>query len=182
VLRRAGADVIDLAGPPGLPVAAAAVASPLDAGRFDLVAVVHAESATGILNPLEEIVAHARAHGALTVVDAVASVGGHALDVDALGVNVAVLGPQKALGGQAGGFGAVGLAGDMGARRRRSSRSATSAPSGSMPAAAPCRARPRRLSSTPSPRRSPGSRPKAPSRSAPATPAPPRPLAAERGC
>ena len=43
-----------------------------------------------------------RAHGALLVVDAVASVGGHALDVDALGIDVAVIGPQKALGGQAG--------------------------------------------------------------------------------
>ena len=34
--------------------------------------------------------------------DAVASVGGHALDVDALGADLVVIGPQKALGGQAG--------------------------------------------------------------------------------
>lgn len=101
-LRRAGAGVQDLIAPPGQPVAAGAVAQALAAGRFDLVAVVHAESAYGILNPLEDIAALTRARGALLVVDAVASVGGHALDVDALGVDVAVIGPQKALGGQAG--------------------------------------------------------------------------------
>lgn len=102
-LRRAGAEVVDLtAATPGKPVTAQAVQDALAAGRFGLLSLVHAESATGILNPLEAIISAARAHGALTVVDGVASVGGHALDVDALGIDVAVIGPQKALGGQAG--------------------------------------------------------------------------------
>ncbi|MFD1882853.1 aminotransferase class V-fold PLP-dependent enzyme [Paracoccus pacificus] len=102
-LRRAGAEVVDLmAALPGQPVTAAEVEQALSGGRFDLVAVVHAESAYGILNPLPEIAALVRAHGALLVVDAVASVGGHALAVDDLGVDVAVIGPQKSLGGQAG--------------------------------------------------------------------------------
>ncbi|MBP7241897.1 aminotransferase class V-fold PLP-dependent enzyme [Amaricoccus sp.] len=101
-LRRAGATAVELVAAPGRPVEAAAVAVALASGRFDLVTIVHAESATGILNPLEEVVALARSHGALVVVDAVASVGGHALDVDAAGIDVAVIGPQKALGGQAG--------------------------------------------------------------------------------
>uniref|UniRef100_UPI0026214F07 aminotransferase class V-fold PLP-dependent enzyme n=1 Tax=uncultured Amaricoccus sp. TaxID=339341 RepID=UPI0026214F07 len=101
-LRRAGAEVADLAAPEGQPVAAAALAEALAGARFDLVALVHAESAFGILNPLEEAAALAKAQGALLVVDAVASFGGHPLDVDALGIDVAVIGPQKALGGQAG--------------------------------------------------------------------------------
>lgn len=102
-LRRAGAQVVDLtATSPGKPITVQAVEDALAGGRFDLVALVHAESATGILNPLEAIITAARAHGALTVVDGVASVGGHALDVDALGIDVAVIGLQKALGGQAG--------------------------------------------------------------------------------
>lgn len=101
-LRRAGAEVVEVAGPPGLPVTADQVARALDGGPFDLVAMVHAESATGILNPLENIASLVRAQGALFVVDAVASVGGHPLEVDALGIDVAVIGPQKALGGQAG--------------------------------------------------------------------------------
>jgi aspartate aminotransferase-like enzyme len=101
-LRRTGAEVRDLVAAPGRPVAIDALAAALGEGRFDLVAMVHAESAYGVLNPLEAAAGLARAHGALLVVDAVASVGGHALDVDALGIDVAVIGPQKGLGGQAG--------------------------------------------------------------------------------
>lgn len=101
-LRRAGAEVEEVSGPPGLPVTAGQVSKALEGGRFDLVALVHAESATGILNPIEAIAELVRSQDALLVVDAVASVGGHPLDVDALGIDVAVIGPQKALGGQAG--------------------------------------------------------------------------------
>ncbi|MCA0921294.1 pyridoxal-phosphate-dependent aminotransferase family protein [Pseudooceanicola nanhaiensis] len=99
-LRRGGSDVTDLRATPGKPITVEAVQA---AGTgFDLVAVVHAESATGILNPLPEIAAFAKAQGALMVVDAVASFGGHALDVDALGLDVVVTGMQKSPGGQAG--------------------------------------------------------------------------------
>jgi aspartate aminotransferase-like enzyme len=102
-LRRAGADVLDVAAVTGLPVTTEAFAAALDARpRTNLVALVHAESASAILNPLAEIAALARRRGAMVVVDAVASVGGHALDVDALGIDIAVIGPQKALGGSAG--------------------------------------------------------------------------------
>jgi len=101
-LRRGGATVIDLAAAPGRPIAAEAVVAALAGTHVDLVALVHAESATGILNPLEAIADIARAAGALLVVDAVASFGGHALDVDALGADIVAVGPQKALGGGAG--------------------------------------------------------------------------------
>ncbi|MDC7746069.1 pyridoxal-phosphate-dependent aminotransferase family protein [Rhizobium binxianense] len=102
-LRRGGAAVADIVAERGLPIEIEAVAKALDAGpRIDVLALVHAESASGILNPLPEILALARAHGIVTVVDAVASVGGHQLDVDGLGIDIAVIGPQKALGGPAG--------------------------------------------------------------------------------
>jgi len=102
-LRRGGANVIDIAAQPGLPVEARAIAVALDANPdVNVLALVHAESASGILNPLPEIAALAKARGIVTAVDAVASVGGHALDVDALGIDIAVIGPQKALGGPAG--------------------------------------------------------------------------------
>ncbi|EJB02011.1 serine-pyruvate aminotransferase/archaeal aspartate aminotransferase [Rhizobium leguminosarum bv. trifolii WSM597] len=102
-LRRRGAVVQDIVAEPGLPIEIEAVARALDAGpHIDVLAVVHAESASGILNPLPEILALARARGIATVVDAVASVGGHRLDVDDLGIDIAVIGPQKALGGPAG--------------------------------------------------------------------------------
>ncbi|MBY5361470.1 alanine--glyoxylate aminotransferase family protein [Rhizobium leguminosarum] len=101
-LRRGGAAVADIVAEPGLPVEIERVAKALQTPKIDVLALVHAESASGILNPLPEILALARARGIVTVVDAVASVGGHGLDVDDLGIDIAVIGPQKALGGPVG--------------------------------------------------------------------------------
>lgn len=103
-LRRGGASVFDLRpAEPARPVMVEAVAAAiLSEGPFDAIALVHAESASGILNPLEAIAALARANGLLLIVDAVASIGGHPLEVDALGIDIAVIGPQKAMGGPAG--------------------------------------------------------------------------------
>jgi len=102
-LRRSGTTVFDVVAEPGLPVTLDAVRAALDAEPdARLLALVHAESASGILNPLEAMVALARERGILTVIDAVASVGGHQLDADAMGVDVVVIGPQKSLGGSAG--------------------------------------------------------------------------------
>jgi aspartate aminotransferase-like enzyme len=103
-LRRGGADVIDLTADAGKSIRLDAVKQAIETAErpFDLLALVHAESASGILNPLEEIAALAAAHRILTVVDAVASVGGHELDVDKSKLDIVVIGPQKALGGPAG--------------------------------------------------------------------------------
>ncbi|WP_050528606.1 pyridoxal-phosphate-dependent aminotransferase family protein [Pseudorhodobacter aquimaris] len=101
-LRHAGATVIDLTAEPGRPITAQVVAEALETHDIGLLAMVHAESATGILNPLPEIMALAQKAGVMTVVDAVASFGGHPVPVDALGIDVAVIGPQKTMGGQAG--------------------------------------------------------------------------------
>lgn len=102
-LSRGGARTVNLFAAPGLPVTAEEVAKALRGyPETNLVALVHAESATGILNPLPEIAHLAHASGALVVADCVASVGGHALDVDALRLDVAVTGPQKALAGSSG--------------------------------------------------------------------------------
>ncbi|GMB79954.1 alanine--glyoxylate aminotransferase family protein [Shinella zoogloeoides] len=102
-LRRGGAEVVTLVAEPARPIEAEAVTAAFEAHPDTKVVIFcHAESANGVLNPLEEIVAAAHARGIVTVVDAVASVGGHALDVDALGVDIAVIGPQKSLAGPAG--------------------------------------------------------------------------------
>ncbi len=102
-LRRGGATVSDLAAEAAKPFSIDAVASALDkTPGVNLVSLVHAESASGILNPLPEIARLAKARGAATVLDAVASFGGHHLDIDALGIDIAVIGPQKALGGSSG--------------------------------------------------------------------------------
>jgi len=58
-----------------------ALRAQLKASPADVVAMVHAETSTGVLNPIQPLAAIAREHGALTIVDAVTSFGGHPLDV-----------------------------------------------------------------------------------------------------
>ena len=102
-LRRGGVIVHEALAEPGQAIALQAVARALEAlPSVDIVAVVHGEGANGALNPLADIAALARSREALLVVDAVASVGAHALDVDALGIDIAVIGAQKALSGPVG--------------------------------------------------------------------------------
>lgn len=103
-LSRNGAEVINLHAEHGKAVTMAAVQEAIQTAPepFDILALVHAESASGIVNPLEKIAALAKANGILTIVDAVASIGGHALAVDDDALDIVVIGPQKALGGPAG--------------------------------------------------------------------------------
>lgn len=102
-LRRAGASVVEIRAEAARPVSARAVEATLDAHPdARLLAVVHAESASGICNPLEAILRLVRERDIVTVVDAVASLGGHAFAADAMGADVTVVGPQKALAGPAG--------------------------------------------------------------------------------
>jgi aspartate aminotransferase-like enzyme len=102
-LTRGGTKVNNLQAEAAKPILLEQVKKALDAEpETKILALVHAESASGILNPLEEIVALAKQRGILTIVDAVASVGGHQLQVDKLGIDIAVIGPQKSLAGPAG--------------------------------------------------------------------------------
>lgn len=102
-LRDAGADVVDLAVPFDTAVTGEQVARALaERPEIDFVSLVHAEAATGNTNPVAEIGEAVRAHGALFMLDAVASVGAEPLLPDAWGVDLCVIGAQKAMGGPAG--------------------------------------------------------------------------------
>ena len=57
----------------------------------------HAETGTGVLNPIEEVAAVARAHGRRLMIDAVASFGGFPLDVAALDAEAVFVSPNKCL-------------------------------------------------------------------------------------
>ncbi|TAF57773.1 MAG: alanine--glyoxylate aminotransferase family protein [Oscillatoriales cyanobacterium] len=60
------------------------------------VIITHSETSTGVLNDLEAIVGHIKAHGtALSIVDAVTSLGAYDLKVDELGIDVVGSGSQK---------------------------------------------------------------------------------------
>jgi aspartate aminotransferase-like enzyme len=69
---------------------------------IELVAFVHGESLSGNVNPAEEICQIVRAHGALCIVDAVASIGAHPLETSRWGIDLCIAGPQKALAGSSG--------------------------------------------------------------------------------
>ena len=68
-----------------------------DMSAAKLVGLVHAETSTGILQPLKEIAAIAHRHGALLVADCVTSLGGAPLKLDEWGVDAAYSGTQKCL-------------------------------------------------------------------------------------
>ncbi|MEU1281083.1 aminotransferase class V-fold PLP-dependent enzyme [Streptomyces sp. NPDC005805] len=102
-LRDCGATVVDLTVPFDTAVTAAQVAEALaEHPEIGFVSLVHAEAATGNTNPVAEIGEVVRAHGALFMVDAVASVSAEPLLTDAWGVDLCVIGAQKAMGGPAG--------------------------------------------------------------------------------
>ena len=64
--------------------------------------MVHAETSTGVLNPIEALARIAREHGALTIVDAVTSFGGHPLDVGGWEIDACYSCTQKCLGAPSG--------------------------------------------------------------------------------
>ena len=63
-----------------------------------LLAVVHAETSTGVRQPLEEIGAAVARTDTLFLVDAVTSLGGVPVEVDRVGIDVCYAGTQKCLG------------------------------------------------------------------------------------
>jgi alanine-glyoxylate transaminase/serine-glyoxylate transaminase/serine-pyruvate transaminase len=67
------------------------------AGRVKVVAIVHGETSTGVLQPLEEISRIAHEHGALLLADAVTSLSGCELRIDDWGIDVCYSGTQKCL-------------------------------------------------------------------------------------
>ena len=102
-LRQAGATVIGIEAEPHRAVDPEAIERALRANpEISIVSFVHVEAASGVRNDAPAITALAREHGALVLIDVVASTGAHEVRLDDWGVDVAVIGPQKALAGPAG--------------------------------------------------------------------------------
>jgi alanine-glyoxylate transaminase / serine-glyoxylate transaminase / serine-pyruvate transaminase len=96
--RRAGAEVVALEEPWGRVIPAERVADALrEHPDTRLVALVHAETSTGAWQPLEEIGRLVAGTEALLLVDAVTSLGGVPLEVDAWHLDVLYSGTQKCL-------------------------------------------------------------------------------------
>ena len=99
VAERCGAETHVVDSPWGQPVDAGALSRTLDRlPRVKAVGVVHGETSTGVLNDLPEIIELAHRHGALVIVDAVTSLGGHEMRMDEWDIDVCYSGSQKCLG------------------------------------------------------------------------------------
>lgn len=97
IAERCGAEVVPVRAEWGRIIEPDAIIRALRGGRTKLVAMVHGETSTGVLQPLPEIARAVLEHDALLVVDAVVTLGGTEVATDAWGLDVVVAGTQKCL-------------------------------------------------------------------------------------
>ncbi len=97
VARRCGAEVTLVDAPWGQAIDPEDVAKAAKDRSFKLLAIVHAETSTGVLQDLRPFRAIADSCEALLLVDAVTSLAGVAVDVDDMGIDAVYSGTQKCL-------------------------------------------------------------------------------------
>jgi alanine-glyoxylate transaminase/serine-glyoxylate transaminase/serine-pyruvate transaminase len=97
VAERCGAKVTKVDAPWGRIIEAQQIAEALKGKRPKLVAIVHAETSTGALTPVEEISKLAHDAGALFLLDTVTSLGGCPVRIDDWQVDAVYSGTQKCL-------------------------------------------------------------------------------------
>src|SRR3954462_15550622 len=97
VAERCGARVIKVEAPWGQIIEAGQIRDALKNCRPKLVAIVHAETSTGALTPVEEISKSAHDAGALMLLDTVTSLGGCPVRIDDWKVDAVYSGTQKCL-------------------------------------------------------------------------------------
>ena len=85
--------------PWGQPVLPGQVEAALKQAKYDLITVVHNETSTGVMNPVKEIaeVVHRVSPDTLVAVDAVSSLSGAKIEMDAWGLDVLFTSSQKCL-------------------------------------------------------------------------------------
>ena len=102
IFQRYGAHVTRLDVEWGRACDPAMVERALSSAPADIVAMVHAETSTGVLNPVQDIARIAADAGALTVVDAVTSLGAMPLKTEDWAIDVCYSCSQKGLGAPSG--------------------------------------------------------------------------------
>lgn len=98
IARRCGAKVVPLTAEWGCIIEPEAIEAALKKEKkVKLLALVHAETSTGALQPLTEASLLAKQHEALFLVDTVTSLGGHEVAVDDWGIDICYSCTQKCL-------------------------------------------------------------------------------------
>jgi alanine-glyoxylate transaminase/serine-glyoxylate transaminase/serine-pyruvate transaminase len=102
IAGRYGADVRCLEAGWGEVFTLEAIQAGLEAHRPQVLALVHAETSTGVLQPLAGVAALCREYNCLLLVDTVTSLGGAPIYVDAWEIDIAYSGSQKCLSAPSG--------------------------------------------------------------------------------
>lgn len=98
IVRRCGAEVIEIEKPWGESIDLQRIEDELKkSSGVKAVALVHAETSTGVLQPMEEVGELCKKHAVLLIVDAVTSLGGLPVKVNDWGIDVCYSGTQKCL-------------------------------------------------------------------------------------
>jgi (S)-ureidoglycine---glyoxylate transaminase len=97
IADRCGAEVVPVRAEWGHVIEPEAIEAALQGGQTKLVALIHGETSTGVLQPLEEIGQLTRRYDTLLLADTVVTLGGCEVAVDRWGVDVAVAATQKCL-------------------------------------------------------------------------------------
>jgi len=97
VAQRCGKPAEALQVPWGSPIRAEAVDQRLATGQFDALTLIHNETSTGVMSPLQDIAALKKKYPQVTfIVDSVSSMSAVPLRFDELGIDVLLAGTQKA--------------------------------------------------------------------------------------
>lgn len=97
IVERCGAKLVRIDAPWGEPFDPAQIEQALNKCNPKVVAIVHAETSTGVLQPLQQISKMTHDKGALLLVDAVTSLGGCELKMDEWNIDACYSGTQKCL-------------------------------------------------------------------------------------
>ena len=96
--ERQEAEVTVIEGEWGKPTDPEKVAAALKTKDYKVLTVVHAETSTGVLQPMNDIVSLAKDHGVMILLDTVTSLGGVELKADEWGLDAAYSCSQKCIG------------------------------------------------------------------------------------
>lgn len=96
--ERQEAEITLIEGEWGKPTDPERVEKALKEGPYKVITLVHAETSTGVLQPMDEIASLAKAHGAMIILDTVTSLGGIEVKADDWGLDAAYSCSQKCIG------------------------------------------------------------------------------------
>src|SRR5262245_1912687 len=98
IIERAGAKPIVVEAKWGEALDVSRIEASLNSSQARALALVHAETSTGVLQDLSGLADMAHQRGALFIVDAVTSLGGHPVRMDRNGIDICYSGTQKCIG------------------------------------------------------------------------------------